>query len=59
MGKFKDCKGETVDDCFECGLYYSSISSHYDSAYKKNVISIMCFCGHSGEYDTETRKRID
>lgn len=59
MSEFVTCKGKTVDDCFKCGLYYSSHSSHYDKVYKKEIISITCFYGHSGEYDAETRKRID
>lgn len=39
-------------------IYYSSISPHYDSAYGKKVVSIMCFYGHSGEYDAETGEKM-
>lgn len=59
MGKFLTCEGKTVDDCFECGLYYASISPHYDKVYDRSVISITCSYGRSGEYDAETRERID
>lgn len=59
MSEFLECKGKTVDDCFKCGLYYSSHSPHYDSVYRKEVITISCCYGRSAEYDAETRERID
>lgn len=41
MSEFVTCKEKTVDDCFKCGLYYSSHSPHYDKAYKKR--SYKCY----------------
>lgn len=39
------CNGECAKDCFECGKYFSSTSSHYDSYYNCNIIEISCCIG--------------
>lgn len=54
----KNCSSDNCDRCFECGLYYSSHSPHYDTQYKRDVINITCFQGTAGTYDAETRERI-
>lgn len=39
------CNGKCAMDCFECGRYFSSHSSHYDSYYDCRVVEISCSIG--------------
>jgi len=56
----KQCNGN-VDECFKCGMYYSSHSPHYETVKGKyrEVISITCCYGTAGTFDANTRERID
>ncbi len=47
MSKHAKCTGKTLQDCFECGMYYSSLSAHYNKALRKVVTEITCsHCGN-------------
>jgi hypothetical protein len=39
------CNGACAKDCFECGKYFSSHSSHYNRYYSCNVVEISCCIG--------------
>lgn len=53
----RKCTGD-VDECFKCGLYYSSWSPHREIGRPNEVVTIDCCYGTGGTFDAETRERI-
>lgn len=56
-----NCNGETAKDCWECGKYYSSYSSHYCDIYDKRIVEINCSIGGNRVFednDNNTGKRL-
>lgn len=49
--KYIECKGICAKDCWECGKYYSSHSSHYDTYYDKRIVEISCCIGGNRIYE--------
>ena len=54
----KQCTGN-VDECFKCGMYYTSHSSHRESGYTNEVITISCCFGTAGTFDGNTGERLE
>ena len=50
---FVKCNGKTAKDCWECGKYFSSTSSHYDSYYDCHIEEVSCCIGGNRVFKDE------
>lgn len=59
MSNKERCEGTCANDCFQCGRYFSSHSSHYDSYYDCRIVEISCSVGGNRIFkdeDGDTRR---
>lgn len=52
------CKGETAQDCWQCGRMFSSHSEHYCRTYKRKVSNVSCSIGGNRTFN-EDGERIN
>ena len=57
MPKHIKCEGETVKDCWECNMYFSSYSLHYDSVLNQKVTDISCSIGGNRQFDEDGNEK--
>ena len=47
-----ECKGKTIEDCWNCSRYHSSHSEHYCQVNKQKVSNINCSIGGYKTFDS-------
>ena len=53
MAQNVKCTGKNLDDCWECKMYFSSHSLHYDPTCRQKVVDITCSIGGNKQFDED------
>ncbi len=44
------CESNTLEECYECNMYYSLHSWYYDNSLKKRICQLSCSCGGNRKF---------